>query len=341
MTAKVTKVAMIGAGQRSVSHMAALSQIPDVRVVALADLDTDRAREAQAKANQRRADTSDPFDAAIFTDYRDMLEQTTPDCVYLCLPPFVHGQIDHDLIDYGKPIFFEKPVALDMSLANEIADHLAEQQIINAAGYQKRYSSAVRNPKAMLAGQPIGMAIAIRLSGLPGTPWWRMQEKSGGMLTEQHTHAVDLMRFLCGEIESVYAVGSNQLSQAVPDLNIFDMNACTVRFANGAPGMIGNSCAAPAGGRLYPPHRVQVVAADMVLNVNESRSEVHRAGQPIEEILPDADDGDLMNRAFIESVRSGKQDGILSDYADAARTLAVTLACQESAETGQPITIAA
>lgn len=332
-----SRVAFIGAGQRSVGHMTALTQIPDVEVVALADLDTARAQAAQAKANERRAAASAPINATVFADYRAMLDQITPDCVYLCLPPFVHGQLDHDLIDYGKPIFFEKPVALDMTVADEITAHLRDKGLINAAGYQKRYSSAVRTPKAMLAGQPIGMAIAIRLSGLPGTPWWRVQSKSGGMLTEQHTHAVDLMRFLCGEIETVYAVGSNQLSQDVPNLDIFDMNACTVRFANGAPGIIGNSCAAPAGAALYPPHRVQVVTAGMVLNVNESGSEIHRAGQPVEAILPDADDGDLMNRAFIDAVRSGDPSPILSDFADAARTLAVTVACQRSAETGQPI----
>lgn len=332
-----TRVAFIGAGQRSVSHIAALSHIPDVEVVALADLDTDRAQAAQTKANERRAPDSAPVNAAIFADYRVMLEQATPDCLYLCLPPFVHGQLDHDLINYGKPIFFEKPVALDLTMAQEIADHLRERALVNAVGYQKRYSSAVRTPKAMLAGQPIGMAIAIRLSGLPGTPWWRVQEKSGGMLTEQHTHAVDLMRFLCGEIESVYAVGRNQLSQDVPNLDIFDVNACTVRFANGAPGIIGNSCAAPAGAVLYPPHRVQVVTAGMVLNVNENRSEIHRADQPVEEILPDENDGLLMNRAFIESVRNDTQDAILSDFDDATRTLAVTLACQRSAEMGEPV----
>ncbi|MCB0110065.1 MAG: hypothetical protein KDE53_29285, partial [Caldilineaceae bacterium] len=125
----------------------------------------------------------------------------------------------------------------------------------------------------------------------------------------------------------------------VPNLDIFDMHACTVRFTNGAPGIIGNSCAAAAGAALYPPHRVQVVTAGMVLNVNESRTEIHRPEHSVEELLPDADDGALMNHAFIEGVRTGKQDGILSDFADAARTLAVTLACQRSAETGEPIAL--
>jgi myo-inositol 2-dehydrogenase / D-chiro-inositol 1-dehydrogenase len=47
-----------------------------------------------------------------------------------------------------------------------------------------------------------------------------------------------------------------------------------------------------------------------------------------------------MNKAFIEAARTGHQGAILSDFADATRTLAVTLACQRSAEQGTPILLA-
>jgi predicted dehydrogenase len=227
-----------------------------------------------------------------------------------------------------------------MGMVNEVADHIRARGSVNAAGYQKRYSTAVQEPARLLQSGAIGMVISIRLSGLPQQPWWRVQHQSGGMLVEQHTHAVDLMRFLCGEIESVYAVGSNQLSQDVPNLTIYDMNACTVRFANGAPGIIGNSCAAPAGAPVFPPHLVHVVAREVVLSVNDSKTVIRRQGQEPEEVLPQEDDDLVMNRTFIEAARQGRQAGILSDYADAARTLAVTLACQRSAETGQPIALA-
>lgn len=335
------KAAFIGAGNRSVSHMAALTHIPDVETVAIAELDESRALDSQKRANERRADGSDPIDVRVFKDYRDMIDTVAPDCIYLCLPPFVHGQLDHDVIDYGLPVLFEKPVAVEMSVANEIAAHVAEKGIINAAGYQKRYSSAVSEAKNLLVDKTIAMAISIRLSGLPGQPWWRVQEQSGGMLVEQHTHAVDLMRYVCGEIENVYAVGSTQLLNDTPNLNIFDVNACTIRLANGAPGIIGNSCAAPAGAPIFPPHLVHVVSNGMVLTVNDGKTSVYRDGQSeVEEIVPE-ERGDLpMNRAFIEAIRSGDQSGILSDFADATRSFAVTMACQKSAERGQPIDIA-
>lgn len=336
----MTRVAFIGAGNRSISHMAALTHVADVKTVAIADIDADRARASVEKANERRATGSHAIEVQIFRDYKRMIDSVRPDCLYLCLPPFVHGELDHDIINYGLPVLFEKPVAVEMSVANEIAAHVAEKGIINAAGYQKRYSSAVQEGKKLLADEIIAMAISIRLSGLPGQPWWRVQAQSGGMLVEQHTHAVDLMRFVCGEIETVYAVGSTQLLSDVPNLDIFDVNACTVRFAHGAPGIIGNSCAAPAGAIIFPPHLVHVVSSGMVVSVNERKTTVRRNGQEdAEELLPAENDNLVMNRTFIEAVRSGTQSGILCDFADAARTFAVTMACQKSAERGEPLDV--
>lgn len=334
------KVAFIGAGARSVAHMTALTHLPDVQIVALAELDAARAQAAQDRANSRRATGSDPIQATVYSDYRDMLAQTTPDVVYLCLPPYVHGPIDHDVIDYGKPVLFEKPVAVEMSLANEIADHVRASGIVNAVGYQKRYSNAVLEPRKRLQGMPIGMAVSIRLSGLPQQPWWRVQAQSGGMLVEQHTHAVDLMRFLCGDVELVFAIGANRLSQDVPNMSVYDMNAVTLRFANGAPGIIGNSCAGISGAPVFPPHLVHVVTKGMTLSVNDAKTVIRREEGEPEEILPTENDNLAMNRTFIEAAQQGNQGGILSDYADGMRTFAVTLACQRSAESGQPIALA-
>jgi predicted dehydrogenase len=276
--------------------------------------------------------------AAIFTDFRQMAEQVDPDCLYLCVPPFVHAEIDHPAIELGKPIFFEKPIAVELPVAKEIEAHLQERSLINAVGYQKRYSPAVERAGQLLAGQTIGMAVSIRFGGLPGTPWWRVQSKSGGMLIEQHTHAVDLMRLLCGEIESVYAVANTLLLAGTPNLDIFDANACTVRFANGAPGIIGNSCAIPQGSDVFPGHLVHVATKDMLLSVTTSKATIRRQGVEPEEI-PGSTDGEdtyRLNLDFIEAVRSGEQK-VRSNYQEALRTFAVTYACQHSAETNKVI----
>jgi predicted dehydrogenase len=318
--------------------MVALTHIPGVEIVGLADINEQACYAAQEQANSHRSPDAKPIEAAIFTDYRKMAERVDPDCLYLCVPPFAHAEIAHQAIELGKPLFFEKPIATELSVAKEIAAHLRESGLINAVGYQKRYSLAVERAVELLKGAKIGMAITIRFSGLPDTPWWRVQSKSGGMLIEQHTHAVDMMRLLCGEIETVYAVANTLLLTEAPGLDIFDVNACTVRFANGAPGIIGNSCAIPQGNDLFPSHQVHVATETMLLSVSTSKTTIRRPGVGPEEIPGSRDDDDtyLLNRDFIEAVQTGVQR-VRSDYEEALRTFAVTYACQRSAEIRQVI----
>ena len=333
----MTRIAFIGTGARSVSHMAALSRIPDTEIVGFTDINEDAARASIARANTRLGPGAEPVDAPIFADYRAMLDAVDIDCLYLCLPPFVHAQMDHELIDLGKPIMFEKPVATELSDAKEIADHIRQKNLITSVGYQKRFSPAVEKAAEMLKGLPIGMVMSIRMSGLPGTPWWRVQEKSGGMLIEQHTHAVDMMRVLCGEIETAYAAANTMLLKDTPNLNIFDVNAVTLRFANGAPGIIGNSCAAPEGSDVFPGHLVHVVSQDVMFSVTTNKTVIRRPDAELEEIPGSSNDDDTyaLNLNFIEAVRANDPQHVRCDYDDALRTFAVTYACQKSAETNQ------
>lgn len=333
------RVAFVGAGARAVSHIAAVGNIEDAEVVAITDLSEEIGRAAQDKANGRLNPGVAPIDAAFFTDFDAMVEGVDFDAVYLCLPPFVHGEIDHKAIDLGKAVFIEKPLAVEMSPALEIAAHIKEAGIINAVGHQMRDSPLIKRATDLLEGHQIGMATAIRLSGLPGTPWWRVQERSGGMLIEQHVHAVDLMRVLAGEIETVYAVGNTLLSPDVPNLNIYDVNAVTVRLANGAPGIIGNSCAAPAGAAVFPPHHVQVVTSELVADVNPRTTVIHRVEGEPEVWTSDHDGTFVVNQNFIAAVRDNNQALITCNYADALRSFAVTVAAQSSAETGEVIAV--
>jgi hypothetical protein len=151
-----------------------------------------------------------------------------------------------------------------------------------------------------------------------------------------------MMRLLAGEIESVYAVANTLLLAGTPNLDIFDANACTVRFANGAPGIIGNSCAIPQGADLFPGHLVHVATKEMLLSVTTTKATIRRPGAEPEDIpgSRDIEDTYRLNLDFIEAVRSKDPDAgrqVRSNYQEALRTFAVTYACQHSAETNKII----
>jgi len=240
--------------------------------------------------------------------------------------PSPHGEIEHAIIDAGKAIFVEKPLAVEMAVAKEIDAHIREKGVINSVGYQWRYAGPMEQAREMLAGVPIGLLIAIRLGGLPATPWWRVQAQSGGMLIEQHTHSVDAMRYLAGDVATVYAAAGTQLLGDVPNLDIADVNAASVTFVNGAVGSIINSCA--VAGQQMPnlSNAIHIVAKDLVLAASASSLHVMRPKQERVEIKAEGDDSNFkLNAAFIKAVETGDSSDIRSPYSDSLRTHAVTV----------------
>src|SRR5919202_4762951 len=249
------KLGFVGAGGRTVRELLDLVQIPDAEITALCDIDLARCEQAVQRVQERTAQGTNTaareraraLDPAIYPDVDRMLDGSDLDAVYVSLPPFAHGEIEHAIVDAGKAIFVEKPVAITMAEAREIDAHIKQKGVISCVGYQSRYSTAVQAARQRLQGVPIGLVIAIRIGGLPGTAWWKVQSRSGGMLIEQHTHGVDLMRYLAGEVQSVFAFANTVLLTDVPDLDIADVNSATLRFLGGSLGTIANTCALPQG----------------------------------------------------------------------------------------------
>jgi myo-inositol 2-dehydrogenase / D-chiro-inositol 1-dehydrogenase len=343
------RLGFVGAGGRTVRELLDLVRVPDAEIAALCDIDQARCEQAIERVQSRTAESGNAaameraaaLNPATYADVRRLLDGTDVDAVYVSLPPFAHGEIEHAILDAGKHLFVEKPVAIEMGTAREIAAHAREAGVITCVGYQSRYSTAVQAARTALAGVPIGLAIAIRMGGLPGTAWWRVQNRSGGMLVEQHTHGVDLMRYLVGEAESVFAYGNTQLLTDVPNLDIYDVNSVAVRFANGAVGSIVNTCALQPG-QGSPPNvagSVHIVAKDMTVMASAGSLTVMRPGKQQDEVKAEGDPNLEMNRAFVEAIRTGDRSRILSDYDDGVRTFELTYACQLSAERGQPVTI--
>ena len=335
------RVGFVGCGGRAIREMMDLARMSNVKIAGLCDVTEDRVAAALQRLNGRRAE-GEHLSAPAFTDTRRMLDAVELDAVYVGLPPFAHGAIEHTVIDAGKALFIEKPLAVDMPVAKEIDAHIREKGVINSVGYQWRYAAPMEQARQLLEGLPIGLVIAIRLGSLPQTPWWRVQAQSGGMLIEQHTHSVDAIRYLAGDVASVYAAAGTQLLTDVPNLVIADVNAVSVTFVNGAVGSIVNSCA--VSGQQMPnlSNYVHIVAKDLVLAASAGSLAIMRPGQEREEVKAERDESNYrLNEAFIHAVESGDASGIRSPYSDSLRTHAITVGAVQSAREGRPVDVQA
>lgn len=313
------RVGFVGAGGIASAHMNALQVVDDVQITAVADVERDRAESAAAR-----------FVARAYSDYREMLESETLDALYVCVPPHAHEEQELIAVSRGIHLFVEKPVAVDLDKARAIRDAIERSGVVSAVGYHWRYQSNTDRAKNVLEGRPIGMVLGYWMGGFPGVAWWRRMEQSGGQMVEQTTHIFDLARYLCGDVKEVYAAYSNRDSEGVPGFDIYDVGTATLKFASGAVGTISNTCL------LSVPYTVglHVIARDLVVEIHgdlkiiePGHTETFAAG--VNAMLEE-------NRAFIEAVKGGNTGGIRSTYADAVKTLAVTLACNESVRTGEP-----
>ncbi len=337
------RIGFIGVGGIATPHLVNLQQIDDADVVGLCDVSIDRCEAAVRRVNgalNAAARPGDPtvseLSAQMFTSAADMIASVNPDAVYIAVPPFVHGDLERAVIDAGKHIFVEKPVALTMDLAREIEARILDAGLISAVGYQSRCSDAVLKARDALAGRQIGLLQGTYYGPLPPQPWWRVQEQSGGQIVEQATHSVDLMRFLAGEVATVYAAGATRILTDVENLNIYDVNAVTLTFQSGAIGALLTTCARDRWGGADWFTGVTVFASGISVSAWLDRVTIRG---PESEETADAQTNPMLetDRKFVAAVMSGDGSMVGSDYSNGVLTLEVTLAALESARSGQPV----
>lgn len=316
------KVGFIGAGGIASAHMSTLQAVEDVQIVAVTDVVKERAESAASR-----------FIAKAYTDYREMFDKAELNAVYICVPSYAHEDQELIAAEKGIHIFVEKPVAVNLDKARAVREAVEKSGIVSAVGYHWRYQTNTQRAQELLADRQIGMVLGYWMGGFPGVSWWRKMEQSGGQMVEQTTHIFDLARYLCGDVEEVYAAYATRVMDSVPDFSICDVGTATLKFKSGVVGTISNTCV------LSVPYTVglHVIAKDLVLElhgdlkvIEPGHTEVFSAG--VNPMLEE-------NAAFINAIKTGDKSLIRSDYADAVKTLATTLACNESAETGKPVEV--
>ncbi len=344
------KLVIIGCGGIGTYHLNHFLKYTDIDLAGFCDLIPERAQAFVEKAGTGKA----------FTDWREMYDEIKPDMVFICIPPYAHGEIEFETIKRGIPMFVEKPVALDLELARKIRDEVEKAGLITAVGFQCRYSNIVKDTQEFCKRHPINFVNCFRMGGIPGTPWWKVKSLSGGQIVEQTVHNFDMIRYIMGEPTQVYTMGTRGFVQGVEDYDTDDLTTTTIRFASGALGTVSTGCYATGGqccdntitfsskdARLnhYIISKVDIYGETPVVK-EEGGSEVVKGdgkmsadgGQAIT-IKDEGQAGDICDRTFVDAVLTGDASKILSPYADAVKTLEFVLACNASMDADAPIKI--
>jgi predicted dehydrogenase len=301
--------------------MRRLNQMEGARIVGVCDLVPELAHKAAGLTG-----------GEAYTDSRALLDRDDLDAVYLSLPVFAHGEPEMTVLERGLPFLVEKPVARDMATARAIEAEVARRDALTCVGYQLRYLGATEIVRETLDGRVVSLVVGKYWSGSgrgdPGR-WMRQFAKSGGQLVEQATHTLDMMRYLAGEVAQVSAM---QASRVLRDIDCPDTHALVLQFADGPIGALTTTWA-------YDPRDwshanvLDITFDEALLQWSSGPVTITRDGATTEHTRPDRS----IDAVFVEAVRTGNRSLILSPYADAVRSLAVSLAALQSAAEERPV----
>ncbi len=231
MTPEGLGIGIIGAGHIVERHLAAYRSLSDLaRIVAVADIDLNRAEAAQRKAGAQFA----------FDDHRRLLERSDIGAVDVCTPANFHAPVVIDALQAGKHVLCEKPMATTLADADAILKEaqrnpkLAVNFVfqLRAEATHRRMRELIRNGEI---GRPLVSSLNVRLrkkaayfkSGV-GRGTWKVD--GGGVLINQAIHQLDaLLSFLGDAIEA-----SAVMHTFIQPTETEDTLAGWVRFAGGA-----------------------------------------------------------------------------------------------------------
>ncbi|MCK4662429.1 MAG: Gfo/Idh/MocA family oxidoreductase [Bacteroidales bacterium] len=223
--------AIIGCGRICYKHVESLKNIKNVKIVAVCDIKPDRAKKY---AEQLKV----PF----YLDYREMLRKENIDIVDILTPSGTHPEISIDVMNCGKHVIVEKPMALkvrDAELMIETADDKGVRLFIVK---QNRFNQAVLKAREAFNKKRFGKLVmgTVRVRWARNQAYYDQDEwrgtwaQDGGVFSNQASHHIDLLQWFFGDVESVMA----ETRTALVNIETEDTGIAILKFTNGALGII-------------------------------------------------------------------------------------------------------
>jgi len=198
------KFALVGCGRISQVHFTVLGQEPRADLIAVADVDS-TAAEGAAEA----------FGAQAYTDPVRMIEAEKPDAVILCTPPNTHRELATAALAAGAHVLCEKPLAITVADAGAMVEaaRTADRTLMMASKF--RYMDSIIKARAILQSGILGEVILFEnefCAHVDMRNRWNSVASiaGGGVLIDNGSHSVDIVRYLCGPIQSLQALRGKQ-----------------------------------------------------------------------------------------------------------------------------------
>jgi len=232
MTNKM-KFAIVGAGVISAFHAQAISRHPEAEIVAVCDIELDKAKVLAAEYGVEKT----------YQSYQAMFQTEEIDVVSVCTPSGLHAEVAIAAAEAGINILCEKPLDITREKMTQMIDASRKYNVKLGGVFQRRLLDAANQTRKAIQEGKLGKLVLgdaylkyyrspeyYKSAGWRGT--WELD--GGGALMNQGVHGVDLIQWMVGDVESVFAYSS----PLIRDIEVEDTAVIAVKYKNGAFGVI-------------------------------------------------------------------------------------------------------
>ncbi len=204
------RIALIGAGAISQTHSLALKRTTLSRLVAVCDIN-----------DQAANSLAEPHGAQAFGSLEQLLAEQSFDAAIVSTPPNSHPEICVELLERGIHVLCEKPMAVNLELAQKMfhASRVSGAKLTMASKF--RHVDDVRAAKSLIDSGTIGEIVLFEnmfTANVDMRSRWNSNPEvsGGGVLIDNGTHSVDIMRYLLGPLSELRVVEGKRLQS--PDV---------------------------------------------------------------------------------------------------------------------------
>lgn len=226
------RMAVVGCGAIGRVHAKAIAGLDEAQLVAVCDVGHDRA-----------IALADDYGCKAYSDYRQMFDTERLDMVSVCTPSGTRLDICEAASSKKTNLLVEKPLDITLERASRIVDVCESAGVKLGSVFQLRFMPVYSQLKRAVSEGRFGklilgntQTICYRSDEYYHSGGWRgtVEQDGGGALMNQGIHSVDLLRWIMGDVKSVFAYKGS----LTHDIEVEDTVAAVVEFANGAKGTI-------------------------------------------------------------------------------------------------------
>ncbi|WP_059042565.1 inositol 2-dehydrogenase [Paenibacillus rubinfantis] len=298
------RIGVIGAGRIGKIHVDNLLKLPQAEILAISDLyaDVDLEEWAQVRGIP-----------IVTTDSDAVIHHPDIDAVFICSSTDSHVPLIKSAARNGKHIFCEKPISMDFRQTKEALEEVRRAGVKLQVGFNRRFDHNFRRIREHVESGAIGDVQLIKITSRdPSPPPESYIAVSGGIFMDMMIHDFDMARYLSGsEVEEVFAQGGVLIDPAFAKYDDVDTAIVTLRFANGALGVIDCSRQAAYGydqrAEAFGSLGAATADNDYANTVALSTAEGVQSDKPLYFFLERYSEAYLLEtQQFIECVRSGQ-----------------------------------